>query len=70
MFIESPRYTERFGCVRMNQVQRVIALDSGVKSELPPQGAMGVMKIDEETIKHFEDRMAIVIPVKDEKLNC
>jgi len=68
MFIESPRYTERFGCVRMNQVQRVIALDSGVKSELPPQGAMGVMKIDEETIKHFEDRMAIVIPVKDEKL--
>ncbi|GAI29775.1 unnamed protein product, partial [marine sediment metagenome] len=29
---------------------------------------MGVIKINEETIKHFEDRMAIVIPVKDEKL--
>jgi len=68
MFIESPRYTERFGVVRINGVQRVIALDSGFKSELPPHGAMGVMKIDEDTIKHFEDKMAVVIPIKDEKL--
>jgi len=68
MFIESPRYTERFGSVRLNHVQKVIALDSGLKSELPPHGAMGVIKIDEETIKHFEDKMAVVIPVKDEKL--
>jgi mannosyl-3-phosphoglycerate synthase len=29
---------------------------------------MGVIKIDEETIRYFEDRMAIVIPTKDEKL--
>jgi len=68
MFIESPRYTERLGSVRLNHVQSVIALDSGLKNELPPRGAMGVVKIDEETIKHYEDRMAIVIPVKDEKL--
>ena len=68
MFIESPRYTERFGSIRMNHVQRVIALDSGLKSMLPPHDAMSVMKIDEETIKHYEDRMAIVVPVKDEKL--
>jgi len=68
MFIESPRYTERFGSVRINQVQKVVALDSGVKTELPSHGAMGVIKIDEETINHFVNRMAIVIPVKDEKL--
>jgi len=68
MFIESPRYTERLGSVRLNHVQSVIALDSGLRNELPPHGAMGVVKIDEETIKHYEDRMAIVIPVKDEKL--
>jgi mannosyl-3-phosphoglycerate synthase len=68
MFIESPRYTERLGSVRLNHVQSVIALDSGLKNGLHPHGAMGVMKIDEETIKHYEDRMAIVIPVKDEKL--
>ena len=68
MFIESPRYTERFGAVRINAVQRVIALDSGFKSELPPYGAMGMMKIDEDTIKRFEDKMAVVISIKDEKL--
>ena len=68
MFIESPRYTERIGSVRLNHVQRVISLDSGIRSELPPHGAMGVIKIDEETVKHFEDKMAVVIPVKDEKL--
>lgn len=68
MFIESPRYTERFGAVRINAVQRVIALDSGFKSELPPHGAMGVMKIDEDTIKRFEEKMAVVISIKDEKL--
>ena len=68
MFIESPRYTERLGSVRLNHVQSVIALDSGLRNELPPHGTMGVVKIDEETIKHYEDRMAIVIPVKDEKL--
>ncbi len=68
MFIESPRYTERFGSVRMSHVQRVISLDSGAKRRLHSQGAIGVRKIDEETIRHFEDRMAIVIPTKDEKL--
>jgi mannosyl-3-phosphoglycerate synthase len=68
MFIESPRYTERFGSVRMSHVQRVISLDSGVKRRLPSYDAIGVRKIDEETIRHFEDRMAIVIPTKDEKL--
>jgi mannosyl-3-phosphoglycerate synthase len=68
MFIETPRYTERFGLVRMNHVQRVISLDSGVKSELPNHSAMGVIKIAEDTIRYFEQRMAIVVPIKDEKL--
>jgi len=68
MFIESPRYTERFGSVRMSHVQRVISLDSGVRKRLPPQIATGVKRIDEETIRHFENRMAIVVPIKDEKL--
>lgn len=68
MFIESPRYTERFGSVRMSQVQRVISLDSGARRRLHSYATIGVKKIDEETIRHFEDRMAIVIPIKDEKL--
>jgi len=68
MFIESPRYTERFGSVRMSHVQRVISLDSGMKRRPRFRGTIGVRQIDEETIRHFEDRMAIVIPTKDEKL--
>jgi mannosyl-3-phosphoglycerate synthase len=68
MFIESPRYTERFGSVRMSHVQRVISLDSGGKRRPHSHGATGVRQVDEETIRHFEDRMAIVIPIKDEKL--
>ena len=68
MFIESPRYTERFGAVRINEVQRVVALDSGLRGEIPPDSTIGVIKIDEDTIKQYEDRMAVVISVKDEKL--
>jgi mannosyl-3-phosphoglycerate synthase len=68
MFIESPRYTERFGSVRMSHVQRVISLDSGAKRRPRSHSTIGIRQIDEETIRHFEDRMAIVIPTKDEKL--
>ncbi len=68
MFIESPRYTERFGSVRMSHVQRVISLDSGTRRRPRYRGTVGVRQIDEDTIRHFEDRMAIVIPTKDEKL--
>jgi len=68
MYIESPRYTERFGSVRLNDVQKVVALDAGLKNDIPPHGAMGVVKINEETLKSFEDKMAIVIPIKNEKL--
>ena len=68
MYIESPRYTERFGSVRLNDVQKVVALDAGLKNDIPPHGSMGVVKINEETLKSFEDKMAIVIPIKNEKL--
>lgn len=68
MRIESPRYTERFGSVRINYVQEVLELDSGRAKELPPHEEIAVKKIEEETIKDYEEKMAIVIPTKDEKL--
>jgi mannosyl-3-phosphoglycerate synthase len=68
MRIESPRYTERFGAVRINDVQQVLELDSGRAKELPPQENIAVQKIEEDVIKDFEEKMAIVIPTKDEKL--
>lgn len=68
MRIESPRYTERFGAVRINDVQQVLELDSGRAKELPPQENIAVQKIEEDVIKDFEEKMAIVVPTKDEKL--
>ncbi len=68
MRIESPRYTERFGSVRINDVQKVLELDAGRDKELPLHEKIAVQKIEENTIKDIEEKMAIVIPIKDEKL--
>ena len=68
MRIESPRYTERFGVVRINEVQKVLELDSGRRAEFPGKEAIAVRKIEEEEIRNIEERMAVVIPIKDEKL--
>ena len=67
MRIETQRYTERFGAVRLNDVQQVIELDSGQAGELPEE-AISVQKIDEEVIRKYEQDMVIVIPIRDEKL--
>ncbi len=68
MRIESLRYTEHFGSVRINDLQKVLELDSGRKSETPRKEAIAVHKIEDEVIKDIEGRMAIIIPIKDEKL--
>jgi mannosyl-3-phosphoglycerate synthase len=68
MRIELPRYTERFGSVRINEVQKVLELDSGRAREMAPYEDIAVKKIEEDAIKDFEEKMLIVIPTKDEKL--
>ena len=68
MRIEIPRYTERFGSVRINDVQRVLELDSGAKAEVPGKEAIAIRKMEEEEIREIEARMAIVLPIKNEKL--
>jgi len=68
MRIESPRYTEHFGSIRLHEVQRVLELDSGRAKELPLEENIAVQKIEEDVIKDFEEKMAIVIPIKDERL--
>ncbi len=68
MRIETQRYTERFGSVRLNDVQQVLELDSGRAEETGSAEYVGVLKIDEEVIRNYEQRMAITIPIKDEKL--
>ena len=68
MRIESLRYTERFGSVRINDLQKVLELDSGKKCETPRKEEIAVHKIEDEVIRDIEGRMAIVVPIKDEKL--
>lgn len=68
MRIEKQRYTERFGSVKINDVQKVLELDSGRRADGTLKEAIAVDKIEEEAIKTVEEKMAIVIPVKDEKL--
>jgi len=68
MRIESPRYTECFGSVSLNDVQKVLELDSGRAKEVPLDESIAVQKIEEAVSKDIEKRMAVVIPIRDEKL--
>lgn len=68
MRIEVQRYTERFGSVRLNDVQRVLELDSGRANGTGATGDIAVVKVEEEVSRDYEEKMAIAIMVKDEKL--
>ena len=68
MRIESPRYTERFGAVRINDVQKVVELDSGKRANAPRKEAIAVDKVEDDAVQAIEEKMAVVIPIKDEKL--
>jgi len=51
MRIETQRSTERFGSVRLNDIQRVLELDSGEAGEINPVEYIGLLKIDEEQLE-------------------
>jgi mannosyl-3-phosphoglycerate synthase len=68
MRIEKQRYTERFGSIKINDVQKILELDSGRRADGALKEAIAVDKIEEEAIKAIEEKMAIIIPVKDERL--
>lgn len=63
MLIEAPTRSEIFGSVKIHGLQRVLKLESkGVESNL-------LQSIDKEQIESILDDFAVVIPIKDEKLN-
>ncbi len=64
--LELPRRTERFGSVRINDIQRVLLLDSAENNILQETS---VSNIPREKLQEIEQKMAIIIPVKDERLN-
>jgi mannosyl-3-phosphoglycerate synthase len=67
MKLEIPRFTERFGAVSLHSVQKVYELDSGAKQEVyqPPQT---IRKVETDEVESMESKLAIVIPIKNEKL--
>ena len=64
MKMELPRRTERLGSVRINDVQRVLLLDSDKNGD----EQTGICDISRADIQRIQSKMAIIIPVKDEKL--
>ena len=67
MILELPRRTEHFGAVRFHDVQRVYELDSGTE-KFATKAREAVATISSEDIGKINQKMAIVIPIKDEKL--
>ncbi len=63
MLIDMPRRTEIFGSVKIHELQRILKLDSG-GFENPR-----AKDVSFEEIKDILRRLAIVIPVKDEKIH-
>lgn len=66
MKLEVPRFTERFGTISMHGVQRVYELDSGYKTNKSKSEA--IRTIDNDLISEIEGKMAVVIPIKGERL--
>ena len=68
MRLELPREMERFGAVRFYGLQKVLELDAGLSGDLKPEPGTGIQPIPYEAIYEIEKEMAIVIPVKNERL--
>src|SRR5690606_12519436 len=66
MKLDVPRYTERFGAISLHGVQRVYELDSGFDDGRSM--AETLVRIGNDQISEIERRMAIVIPIKGERL--
>ena len=66
MQLDLPRYTERFGAISLHGVQRVYELDSGFNDGSPTSEA--IRRIGNKEIFEIERKMAIVIPIKGERL--
>jgi len=66
MKLDLPRYTERFGAISLHGVQRVYELDSAFNESRPASEA--IRSVGNAEISEIERKMAIVIPIKGERL--
>src|SRR6187431_3434650 len=68
MKLDVPRFTERFGSVSLHGVQRVYELDSGHKNKHPKTEYEVIRSIEDERRSKIGWEMAMVIPIKGERL--
>lgn len=70
MRLELPHHVERFGAVRIYGVQEVYELDSGQQTGLAESraGWQTIGTVGWREINEIERRMAVVVPVKNERL--
>src|ERR671927_519415 len=66
MKLDLPRYTERFGAISLHGVQRVYELDSGFNDGRITSET--IRSVGNEEISEIERKIAIVIPIKGERL--
>jgi mannosyl-3-phosphoglycerate synthase len=66
MRIESPREFERLGAVRIYGLQKVYELDAG--PEIGDDDDSVVRRVSTEALHEIENQMAIVVPVRNERL--
>jgi mannosyl-3-phosphoglycerate synthase len=69
MRIEIPRDVDRFGAVRFGGLQKVFELDSGLgENPSPEEERATIRQIPYEHLYEIEKDMAIVVPVRNERL--
>jgi mannosyl-3-phosphoglycerate synthase len=66
MILELPKRTEHIGSVSLHDIQKVYELDSGSR-KFDTKAREAVATISRDDIDMVNKRMAIVVPVKDEK---
>lgn len=66
MRIESSKQVEHLGAVRIHDVRRLLELDSGARIPSLLQEGIYSQKIERDNIAAIQQRLAIVLPIKDE----
>lgn len=68
MRIERPKEIERFGAIRFGDLQKIFELDSGMGNGSPPAVSPAVMQFGNKMLAEVERDMAVVVPVRNERL--
>jgi mannosyl-3-phosphoglycerate synthase len=66
MRLERPHRTERFGAVRIHELQRVIELDSGDGEHAAERAAGAHLQVPPTAIRAIEQDMVVVVPCMNE----